>query len=205
MSNSQINQDLAVLEFYKYKRDGYFVEIGAYDGIALSNTLVLEKTYGWTGILSEVVPDRYEQLLVNRPKCHCNNSAVYSKSNMEVSFDIANDSNMLSGISSHINAHKHVVNKNKSQIIVETISLTDLLDLYKAPSFIEYLSLDTEGSELEILKGLDHTKYTFGIIHVEHNDIPIVRSQLKLLLENNGYKFLRKNHFDDEYIHNTLA
>jgi FkbM family methyltransferase len=68
---------------------------------------------------------------------------------------------MLSGISSHINAHKHVVNKNKSQIIVETISLTDLLDLYKAPAFIEYLSLDTEGSELEILKGLDHTKYTF--------------------------------------------
>jgi len=202
MSNSQIGQDLDVLEYYKYKKNGYFVEIGAYDGIALSNTLVLEKTYGWTGILSEVVPSRFSELIVNRPHCHNDNNAVYSKSNLTLPFSVCNDSNMLSGITTHIQAHKHVVNKNKSDINVNTISLTDLLDKYNAPSFIEYLSLDTEGSEIEILKGLDFNKYCFGYIDVEHNDVDIIRGQLKLLLESKGYKFLRKNHFDDTYVYN---
>jgi len=203
MSNSQIGQDLDVLEYYKYKQNGYFVEIGAYDGIALSNTLVLEKKYGWTGILSEAVPSRFSELIVNRPDCHNDNNAVFSKSNMSLSFSVCNDSNMLSGITSHIQAHKHVVNKNKTDIIVNTISLTDLLDKYNAPSFIEYLSLDTEGSEIEILKGLDFNKYCFGYIDVEHNDVAIIRGQLKLLLESKGYKFLRKNHFDDTYVFNN--
>tara|TARA_R110000868_G_scaffold120055_1_gene318795 strand:+ start:20 stop:637 length:618 start_codon:yes stop_codon:yes gene_type:complete len=205
MSNSQIGQDTAVLAFYKQKRNGYFVEIGAYDGVALSNTLVLEKEYGWTGILSEVVPVRFKDLLNNRPNCHNDNNAVYSKSNLNLVFDVANNSNMLSGISKHIDAHKNTVNANKTQIKVNTISLTDLLDKYNAPSFIDYISLDTEGSELEILMGLDYARYTVGYFDIEHNHVEPRRSHIKSLLKSHGYIYLRENKFDDIYIHNSLA
>ena len=205
MSNSQIGQDLDVLKFYNNKRDGYFIEIGAYDGVALSNTLVLERQYGWTGILSEVVPSRFHELLVNRPNCHNDNHAVYSRSGMKLTFDVANNSNMLSGISVHIDAHRSTVNANKSQITVDTISLTDLLLKYNAPQFIDYLSLDTEGSELEILKGFDFSHYTIGYIDVEHNYVEPRRGQIKSLLQQHGYVFHRQNNFDDTYIHSSLA
>ena len=202
MGSSQINQDKFVLDFYKHKRDGYFIEIGAYDGVTFSNTYVLEKDYGWTGILSEVIPSRFKDVLVNRPNCHNDNDAVYSKSNLKLTFDVAG---MLSGISQHILAHKHEIKDIKTQITVNTITLTDLLIKYNAPAVIDYMSLDTEGSELEILKGLDFSRYTIGYIDVEHNYIQPMRNNIKSFLEMNGYKFLRENHFDDTYIHKGLV
>ena len=65
---------------------------------------------------------------------------------------------MLSGITKNINAHFNALKGNK--ISLTTNTLTNVLDEVKAPTFIEYLSLDTEGSELDILRGLDLEKYT---------------------------------------------
>ena len=66
-SYSQLGQDLTVLKFYNDKRDGYFIELGASDGITLSNTYLLEKEFGWKGICAEPVPVKYEALCKNRP------------------------------------------------------------------------------------------------------------------------------------------
>ena len=197
-SYSQLAQDKNVVEFYKGKLGGYFVEIGAYDGVALSNTLALEKQYGWKGICVEPLDTRFEKLVLNRT-AHCCNLAVYNESNLDVSFDIEADSGMLSGISTHIDAHKYVVNKNKRTVKVKTISLNDLLVKYNAPNFIEYLSLDTEGSEYEILRTLDFSRWAFGLIDVEHNHIEPRRSMIKKLLLANGYEYIGPNAFDDSY------
>ena len=196
-SYSQLGQDKKVYDFYNGKKEGYFVEIGAYDGVALSNTLAFEKL-GWKGICCEPLPSRFADLTKNRT-AHCCNQAVYHSSGLDVSFDVEGDAGMLSGIDTHIDAHKHVVNKNKKTIIVQTISLNDLLEKYEAPPFIEYLSLDTEGSEYEILRTLDFNKWQFGIIDVEHNHMEPRRSMIKQLLLCNGYTYLGPNAFDDSY------
>ena len=198
-SYSQIGQDLEVLKFYNNKQNGYFVEIGASDGIILSNTYLLETQYNWKGICSEPIPEKYELLKINRPYSHCNNKALYSKNGVTVLFDVAN-ADLLSGISSHIDKYSEIVNKNKTQIEVETITLTNLLDKYNAPLFIEYLSIDTEGSELEILKGCDFNKYKFGYITLEHNYMEPRRTEMREFLISKGYRFLKKNQFDDDYI-----
>lgn len=204
-SYSQLGQDLAVLEYYNNKEGGYFVEVGAADGIELSNTYLLEKKYNWKGICAEPIPEQYKKLVTNRPNSKCSNDAVYYESGMTLQFDIANNngtnhsSNLLSGISSHIDTHKATVDTNKSTINVNTISLTDLLKQYDAPDFIEYLSLDTEGSEYEILKNFDFDKYKFGLIDVEHNYKEPRRSQIRELLISKGYEYLRENQFDDCY------
>ena len=119
-------------------------------------------------------------------------------------FDIANNSDLLSGISEHIDHHKKSVDDNKTQIIVNTITLNDLLEKYNSPAFIDYLSLDTEGSELEILKSVNFKMYTFGLIDVEHNFIEPRRSQIRQLLTCNGYVYLRENQWDDCYKHNSM-
>ena len=199
---SQLNQDIDVIQFYKQKQNGYFIEIGANDGINLSNTYLLEKNYNWKGICVEPIPDIFNKLKNNRLNSICIDKALYSDSNIILKFNIASCA-LLSGIIEHINCHKNSLNNGKI-IDVETISMNDLLDNNNAPNFIDYLSIDTEGSEFEILKTINYDKYTFGIIHVEHNYIEPQRKNIKDLLLSKDYIYKRENKWDDEYIHKSL-
>jgi len=204
MAKSQLGQDLNVLKFYNGLKKGYFIEVGANDGITLSNTYFLEKMYDWTGLCIEPVPDNYNKLVSCRPNSICCDKAVYNVSGLILEFNIANDDDLLSGISAHLDSHKKDVDMNKTTIKVTTISLTDLLDTYKAPKFIEYLSLDTEGSEYEILKSFNFEKYRFGLLDVEHNYIEPRRTQMRELLISKGYVYLGENEWDDSYKHSSL-
>ena len=201
---SQIGQDLEVIKFYNNKKGGFFVEIGASDGIELSNTYLLETKYNWKGICCEPIPSNFEKLVKNRKNSICFSEAVYNKSGLTLSFDIANNFNLLSGISNHIDCHRSSVDSNKTSIQVKTITLIDLLNTANAPSFIDYMSLDTEGSEYEILKNFDFEKYTFGLIDIEHNYIEPRRTQIKNLLLSNGYIYKGENKFDDMFVHYSL-
>lgn len=140
----------------------------------------------------------------NRPNSICYDEAVYNSSGLTVSFDIANNFDLLSGISNHIDAHKQSVDANKEVIQVQTISLLDVLNNANAPSFIEYMSLDTEGSEFEILKNFDFSKYTFGLIDIEHNWVEPRRTEIKKLLLSKGYIYKGVNQLDDMYKHKSL-
>ena len=84
---------------------------------------------------------------------------------------------------------------------MSTISLYDMLKKHNAPQFIDYLSIDTEGSEYEILNAFDFSAYRFGCITVEHNFTPM-REKIFNLLSQNGYerKFTEFSRFDDWYV-----
>ena len=204
MSKSQINQDLNVIEFYNNKKNGFFIEIGANDGIKISNTYLLETKYKWKGICCEPNPSEFKKLCINRPNSTCFNKAVYNQSGLIVNFDIANNNNLLSGISQYIIKNKAKVNNNKTTIQIETLSLLDILDKACAPLFIEYISIDTEGSEFEILKNFNFQKYTFGLIDVEHAYDNLKGSNIKKLLLSNGYIYKGRNKQDDMYMHNSI-
>ena len=188
---SQFNQDKHVIDIYNGKKNGFFVEIGAYDGIESSNTYVLEKEYNWTGLCVECNPRHYATLTTTR-NCNISNSAVYNVNGKEMQFY---DSGGYAGLV-ETNNHKHIT--NDPIITVKTKTLTTLLDEINAPSFIEYLSLDTEGSEYNILEAHDFNKYKFGYICVEHNSINENRIKIRQLLESKGYTFSRENG-DDRY------
>jgi FkbM family methyltransferase len=203
-SYSQYNQDVIALKTFDFKRDGYFVDIGANDGITCSNSYLLEKEYNWRGICVEPLPECYKKCLEIR-NCLCYDYAVYDKSDLELSFSM---SNLLSGISeTHLIKDKqqnfidprHFYNNYTGDIIVKTKTLTDILDMSKAPTYIEYLSIDVEGAEVKVLNGIDFNKYKFGIIHIEHNWQPY-RNEIRQILENNGYLYLQENRCDDIYV-----
>jgi FkbM family methyltransferase len=195
---SQLKQDLKVLEFYKYKKNGFFIEIGANNGIELSNTYLLEKDYNWKGICVEALPDKFQELIKNRTSININ-KAVYNKTGEILNFS---SDNLGSGITELIDKYLDV--KKKEQIKVETITLNDILDNNNAPTFIDYLSIDTEGSEYIILSAVNFNKYKFGIIHLEHNYVEPRRTDMKNLLLSKGYKYLGENAYDDEYVHSSL-
>jgi len=202
-SKSQLFQDLLVIYLLKEKRNGFFVEFGAADGVFLSNSFLLEDKYDWEGILCEPAKSWKEALSKNR-SCIIDNRCVYHTSGHHLPFIDLDNNNELSTLQSYTNSDLHALNRIKgNEYLVETISLNDLLDQHNAPKFIDYLSIDTEGSEFDILKEFDFEKYNFKIITVEHNHTEM-RAEIYNLLVNNNYSRIFKDlsRFDDWYILN---
>jgi len=212
-SKAQLAQDLFVLHQLHDRVDThFFVEFGATDGVTLSNTHLLEKQFGWQGILAEPARCWHQALQSNR-QCTIDFRCITEETGRLVDFlEVSSDPNSelyispeLSGLASHADNGDWAseIRRNHSNCYqVETLSLHDLLSQHNAPRDIGYLSLDTEGSELDILKAFDFDAYKIHVITVEHNHKPDLRSGIHSLLSQNGYKrvFAEVSDFDDWYV-----
>ncbi len=199
-SKAQLRQDLFVLAECNFKRNGFFVEFGATNGVDLSNTHMLEKEFGWNGILAEPAKRWHADLIKNR-SCKIDMNCVWQESDATLAFNETNIAEY-STIKSHSSADLHSeARKDGNAYDVNTISLTDLLKKHDAPRQIDYLSIDTEGSEFDILNAFDFGRYQIGIITCEHNHTE-ARSKIFSLLSRNGYvrKLEKLSHFDDWYV-----
>jgi FkbM family methyltransferase len=206
-SNSQLNQDLFVLILKNFKTNGIFVEFGVCDGIFLSNSFILEKKYNWSGVVCEPLKSFQTKLSQNR-NCSIDHRAVYSSSNLTVEFREISGNEELSGICSSFLEDNHEIIRNENYISyqVETISLTDLLDDYNIPVSIDFISIDTEGSEFDILSNFNFDKYDVDIFTVEHNYIHSKREEIKNLMEKNHYTRILTDisQWDDWYVSNKF-
>ena len=164
-SKSQFKQDIDIINYFNYKKDGFFIELGAIDGIFHSNTYLLEKSYNWNGVLIEANPIHKDALLNCDRNCFkFVDFAVYNENDKEIEFYI-NDIIGWSGIKETLPGRKHM-----SHIIkLKTKTLTTILDSINAPQNIDLLSLDIEGGEINVLKGLDLEKYKIKLIILEYN------------------------------------
>lgn len=199
-SKSQLKQDIFVLLQTGFKRNGFFVEFGATNGIELSNTYLLEMEFGWNGILAEPAICWHDDLVNNRTATICT-KCVWRKSGEFLSFNMVSDAE-LSTIAEFNNRDNHAkLRSNGTCYEVETISLLDLLILNNAPENIDYLSIDTEGSEFDILSAFDFDKYNIKIITCEHN-YTNDRDKIYKLLSGYGYTriFEGLSKWDDWYV-----
>ena len=202
-SKSQLGQDILALTVSGLDQPGFFVEFGASDGVALSNSHILEKRFGWNGILCEPSTAWHEALERNRG-CIIDTRCVYSVSGEKISFS-ENYLGELSAITAYAEPNASgILKRTTFSYEVETISLLDLLKEHSAPGFIDFLSIDTEGSEFEILKNFNFQSYRFGAICVEHN-FADTREKINKLLLANGYVQVHADlsDFDDWYVQAT--
>jgi FkbM family methyltransferase len=199
-SKAQLKQDIFALSELGFKRNGYFVEFGATNGVTLSNTYLLSKEFGWTGILAEPAHCWHEALRSNRD-CHIETACVWKETGKTLTFNEV-DEGELSTIHQYSSLDYFKANRKRGHTYdVKTISLNDLLAKYNAPKVIDYLSIDTEGSELAILSALNFDRYQFRVITCEHGFRPI-RSKLYDLLTSHGYvrKYIGLSRWDDWYV-----
>jgi FkbM family methyltransferase len=204
-SRAQLQQDLFALLVLNKKRDGYFVEFGATNGITLSNTYLLEKEYGWQGILAEPARIWSEDLIANR-SCKLDFRCVSDESGRTLVFH-ETEIPELSVIDSYKNEDMHSNLRRKGeQYLVESVSLNDLLAAHNAPNQIDFMSIDTEGSEFDILNSFDFSKYQISIIVVEHN-FSDIRIKLNSLLTKNGFTQVSNTQtlWDDWYVNSNLV
>lgn len=199
--HSQLCQDLFVLTQTGFKRDGYFVEFGATNGVKYSNTLSLERQYGWRGILSEPATAWSKQLRANR-RAIIDTRCVWARTGETLMFSepknaLRSTIQEYSGVDRKPNRHDNAPTR-----AVTTVSLLDLLLEHNAPENIDYLSIDTEGSEFEILQAFDFNRFRLGVITCEHAFVDDKRVKIYDLLTRNGYRRVFKSisRFDDWYI-----
>jgi FkbM family methyltransferase len=212
------NIDRRISSFYRDDTSPkFFVEIGANDGISQSNTKYLELYGNWRGILIEPIPSVFQKLKKNRSaKNYFENSACcsFEYSSNEMSLIYANLMSItLDGQSDIVDRREHAeigattLNSGDETYLltVPALTMNSILNSNKAPKRINFLSLDVEGSELEVLKGIDFSEFTIEYICVESRNFDLIDSYLV----QKGYIFCEKltsgvTHSDYLFRHNSI-
>lgn len=171
---------------------GFYVELGANDGISQSQTKFLEVYCGWHGVLIEPTPEIYRMLIKNR------SSKNYFANSACVSFDFPNEEipmlySDLMTIS--LEGHNDIANRQlhaqegvkhllrgveNYEYMAFATTLNQILKSSEAPSVIDLLSLDVEGAELEVLQGIEFNRYKFTLIFIETRSIQEVEHFLNI-------------------------
>jgi FkbM family methyltransferase len=204
---SQLGQDALVDQYLGGKRHGVFVDIGAYDGVTFSNTLMFERERGWTGICVEPLPDVFAVLQQSR-HCTCVQACIGNRDEAAVEFlavqSQAVPTRMLSGVVSeydprHLGRVDHELNAfggTKSVIRVPMRHLHGLLHDHGIDR-VDYLSIDTEGSELLIIRSTILSAIGSPCITVENNyDDPAIHEALVA----QGYRLHTALYWDRFYV-----
>lgn len=202
-SRAQLLQDLYVLYALGGKDGGYFVEFGAADGVNLSNTFMLEQIQNWSGIIADPNPVWRQSLHKNR-HCNIDHRCVWSRSGETLPFIVTTNYPEISTLAKfkESDSHGNARAAKFDTVMVETVSLNDLLIAHNAPRDFDYLSIDTEGSEFDILDAFDLRRFRPKIITVEHNYVNDRRGKMHALLLSHGYvrEFEAISNWDDWYI-----
>lgn len=180
-ARSQIGQDLFALVASDFKRNGFFVEIGATNGIELSNTWVLERSLDWSGILVEPAKMWGKELRANR-EAAIDDRAVWTQSGISLQFL---EASVLSTLSEFSERGDH--QRSGTSYEVTTVTPKDLLVQHGAPNSIDFLSVDVEGAELHVLRSFPFDEYSVGSVCVEHN-FTGDREKIDQLLAGKGFK-----------------
>ncbi len=184
-SHSQGMQDVWALFETAEKRDGYFVEFGAANGIELSNSYLLSEGYGWRGVLAEPHPDFVEALRVNRPNDYVSDKAVWARSGETLTFAMTR----VPYLSVLVDVNPPGLHRRKAlkhtEIAVQTISLNDLLSEAGAPREIDFISVDVEGGEFAVMETFDFDRWRVALFAIERNR---AGEKLDALMAAHGYE-----------------
>jgi FkbM family methyltransferase len=181
--------------FFSNKTDGYFIDIGAHNGVDINNTFYFENE-GWNGICFEPIPEIFTQLKTNR-KCKTINKAISDKPGPAQFFQITGYSDMLSGLAdkydlnhiARINRELEHYNQNYNYIEVMCSTFDDEVE----NTNIDLLSIDTEGAELDILKTINFKKYNVNIMIIEYN---YHNPELLSLIRDNDFEIVNQKGVD---------
>ena len=200
MFYSQYKQD-EILEknIFKGYKNGFFVDVGANDGIKINNTLYFEKNNNWKGINIEANPDIFNSLVVNRPNCRNINIAICNEVGTTEFIKNTGYTEMISGIKNtydkrhleRLNNENKKFNSSTDIIKVNTDKLENIFDQNNI-KHVNYLSIDVEGGEYEVIKSINFDKVFIDVIEFESNYDDISVPIIEFLKTKNFMIFLKE-------------
>jgi len=190
----QHGEDFLLWNLFRHKKAGFYVDVGAFDGIHLSNTLSFEQQ-GWSGICIEPHPSYFQLCKRSRPGALCLNAACVATEDLAVTEFYAEELGLLSGLRS--DQEKDVALRYQrrglkfrgfEQLEVPALTLNSILEKY-GPShgYIDFISIDVEGTEPDVLHGLDLEKYEVRVLVIEANTEEICKALDSYMIAKNDY------------------
>jgi len=183
--NAYNDLDKKMLKFINY-RNGFYIDCGANDGVNQSTTWYFEKYLNWNGILIEPLPKIYKELKLNRSQNNFffNNALVSSSFKKKLIKMIDFEDSIMA----KVNNSKFSNNLSKKTINVKATTLNNILNKIPNRKKFDFFSLDVEGAELDVLRGINFSKFSFDYILIETSNFKIIK---KFLVKNN-YKFIER-------------
>jgi FkbM family methyltransferase len=186
----EVGQDKWVLEtMFPDVTDGFFLDVGSGHGTIGSNTKALERA-GWKGICVDPFPVHMEGRT-----CQMFTEVVFSVAGRVMTFQKAGG---LAGLAETL-GHWNEKARQAPSVEFTTVTLDDILTRGAAPAFINFVSLDIEGAELEALKAFPFDRVRIGALAIEHNFEEPKRSDLSTFLDQHGYTHVHTWRQDDFY------
>jgi len=195
--------DKQIEKFLNY-RNGFFIELGAHDGITQSNTFYYEKNKNWKGILIEPTKHIFEKCIKNRSK----KNSFYNSACVSFTFKEKKIKLTYSSLKTFSNEYldkklqaEYLLNPEIQRgekiftFFAKAQTMNSILKNANAPKIIDFLSLDTEGSEFEVLNGIDFRVYKFKYMLIETNYF----NKIKMFLKKKKYKYIKKYN-DNDYL-----
>ena len=189
---SEAGQDMLVKDnFFKNQKSGFFLEIGAYDGIEGSNCYHFEKFMNWQGIAIEASPLQFEKLKKNR-NCKLMNIAIGSENKKVEFYEVVEGFTQMSGINNlnFKDSFERIKKNSNSKINKINIECKTFEKLIPSDQIIDLISIDIEGNEPDVLKSINFDKYQIKVIILE-NKTPKELSYLEFFKEKNFNYFDR--------------
>jgi FkbM family methyltransferase len=200
---SQYNQDRFLNEVVFFnKKNGFFIDIGAHDGVSFSNSFFFERYNNWGGICVEPNPVVFNKLVSNRKSVNLN--VCIGSENKKVKFtQIEGYSEMLSGITDkyhekHVERIENLISTRggkKTEIEVNMITLNDIEVLKNKK--IDFISIDTEGNEYDIVNSINFNLFNVKSLVVENN---YNDNRIKDYLSSFGFELIYKLDCDEVFL-----
>jgi FkbM family methyltransferase len=197
---SQQEEDKILYDKYLNYKNGFFIELGAMDGIVFSNTKFFEDELNWKGILIEPTA-QYENMIINRPNCYNFNYAI-SENYGELDF-IGNSA--IGGLKKSM-SEKHKKSWNIDESLgfkVQSIPFYEITKNIKIDK-VDLFSIDVEGGELEVLKTFDWNIPVYIILIEMDNNEEEKDNKCRNILNNKNFKFDMKLGLNEVWINKLL-
>jgi FkbM family methyltransferase len=195
-SNSQNRIDKKILKLFNNKKNGFFIEVGAFDGINYSNTFLLEKKHNWKGLLVEPLKAEFEICKKYRTKSIVVNNILSNPKDMNKLIKLHHSGleSLIVDRNNSLMPKRHLDEKIKTKYIhIKSVTLDHLLDIYRI-NYVDILIVDVEGFEINLLDGFsqDH-KVNYILIETYNNQ------RLIEYCKKRSWKFIEK-FTDNDYL-----
>ena len=219
-SKSQLQQDLILdQQIFRGKTSGFFVEVGALDGFGASNTWFFEKERSWSGLLIEPNPVEFNKMVDHPRELSYKENCAISDIEQEITFlSIEGPCNVLSGIKEFYNAQHidrinrelemynnypegHELYSRSEEIKMKAVRLQSLFDKYDIKK-VDFISIDVEGAELQVLNSIDFDKTEIDVLLIENNYG--LEKETEFLVSK-GYKLLGNIQWDSVFVKNEFT